>query len=75
MHYLRARRHAAGAPCGKATVADADAFDIWLTGSLRKAFDAVTAEPIPPDLLRMIEEDRAERERLRRKRRGSPPAG
>ena len=38
--------------------------------SLREAFDQVTAEPIPEDLLRMIEEDRAERERLRQKRRG-----
>jgi len=47
-----------------------DAFDLWLGESLRAAFDKVTAEPIPEDLLRMIEEDRAERERLRRKRRG-----
>jgi hypothetical protein len=37
---------------------------------LRDAFDAVAAEPIPEDLLRMIEEDRAERERLRKRRRG-----
>jgi hypothetical protein len=47
-----------------------DAFDLWLGESLREAFDKVTSEPIPEDLLRMIEEDRAERERLRRKRRG-----
>jgi hypothetical protein len=47
-----------------------DAFDLWLGASLREAFDQVTAEPIPQDLLQMIEEDRAERERLRRKRLG-----
>ncbi|MBK1660284.1 hypothetical protein [Paracraurococcus ruber] len=46
------------------------AFDLWLQGALRDAFDQVAAEPIPEDLLRMIEEDRAERERLRRRRRG-----
>ncbi|TCZ55391.1 hypothetical protein [Roseicella aquatilis] len=49
---------------------EADAFDLWLRESLRDAFDEVAAEPVPEDLLRLIEEDRAERERLRRKRRG-----
>ena len=49
-----------------------DAFDFWLRASLRQAFDRTAAEPIPEDLLRMIEEDRAERDRLRRKRRGDP---
>jgi hypothetical protein len=73
MHDLPARRRPLGTPCGTARRAEADAFDLWLTGSLREAFDAVAAEPIPPDLLRMIEEDRAERERLRRKRQGSAP--
>jgi hypothetical protein len=52
--------------------AEADAFDLWLRVSLREAFDQVAAEPVPEDLLRMIEEDRAERERLRRRRRGLP---
>jgi len=56
------------APCA----AERDAFDLWLRESLRRAFDQVTAEPVPEDLLRLIEEDRAERERLRRKRRGLP---
>ena len=42
-----------------------DAFDLWLRRSLHTAFDAVAAEPIPEDILRMIEEDREERERVR----------
>jgi len=42
-----------------------DAFDLWLQQSLHTAFDAIAAEPIPEDILRMIEEDRAERERIR----------
>ena len=46
-----------------------NAFDLWLRRSLHTAFDAVAAEPIPEDILRMIEEDRAERERLRCSRR------
>jgi hypothetical protein len=42
-----------------------DAFDLWLRRSLHTAFDAIAAEPIPEDILQMIEEDRAERERIR----------
>lgn len=50
-------------------VTDDDAFfDLWLRSELHETFDAVVAEPIPDDLLRMIEEDRAERERIRRSR-------
>lgn len=45
-----------------------DAFDLWLQRSLHQAFDAVAAEPIPEDILRLIEEDRADRERIRRRR-------
>jgi len=44
---------------------EADGFDLWLRQSLHTAFDAVAAEPIPEDILRMIEDDRAERERVR----------
>jgi hypothetical protein len=48
---------------------DDDAFlDLWLRLELRESFDAVVAEPIPDDLLRLIEEDRGERERIRRGR-------
>jgi hypothetical protein len=35
-----------------------DAFDIWLQRSLHKLFDEVAKEPVPADLLRLIEEDR-----------------
>ncbi len=49
---------------------ETDAFELWLRETLRDAFDEVAAEPVPEDLLRLIEEDRAERERLRRRRHG-----
>jgi Anti-sigma factor NepR len=49
-------------------VDEGDAFDLWLRRGLRRAFDAVAAEPVPDDLLRMIEEDRGERDRIRRGR-------
>jgi hypothetical protein len=48
--------------------AEEDAFDLWLRQSLHDAFDAAVAEPIPEDILRLIEDDRTERERLRRSR-------
>jgi hypothetical protein len=50
-------------------VTDDDAFfDLWLRAELHETFDAVVAEPIPDDLLRLIEEDRGERDRIRRNR-------
>ena len=52
--------------------AEEDAFDLWLRQSLHEAFDASVAEPIPEDILRLIEEDRAERERLRGSRKAEP---
>jgi hypothetical protein len=36
------------------------AFSLWLNRSLRQAYDAVVAEPIPDTLLRLIEESRGE---------------
>ena len=45
-----------------------DPLDLWLRRSLHKAFDPALEEPVPGDILRLIEEDRAERERLRRRR-------
>ena len=53
--------------------AEDDPFDLWLRQSLHEAFDAIAAEPVPEDVLRLIEEDRAERERLRRRRRADKP--
>jgi len=46
-----------------------DVFDLWLRQSLHNVFDAVAAEPIPEEIMRMIEEDRGEREHIRRSRR------
>lgn len=37
------------------------AFDMWLQRSLHRMFDDVASEPIPPELLRLIEEDRTRR--------------
>ena len=45
-----------------------DAFDLWLRRSLHEAFDPALEEPVPEEVLRLIEEDRAERERIRRRR-------
>ena len=39
----------------------AEAFDIWLQRGLHQLYDSVAKEPIPDDLLRLIEEDRTER--------------
>ncbi len=57
------KRTAAGAR-GK----EKDAFDLWLRRSLHEAFDPALEEPVPEEILRLIEEDRAERERIRRRR-------
>jgi hypothetical protein len=35
-----------------------DAFDVWLQRSLHKLFDEVAKEPVPAELLRLIEEDK-----------------
>ncbi len=34
------------------------AFDVWLNRGLHQLFDDVANEPIPPELLKLIEEDR-----------------
>jgi hypothetical protein len=34
------------------------AFNVWLQRGLHQLFDPVTTEPIPEQLLRLIEEDR-----------------
>ncbi|NKC33050.1 hypothetical protein [Falsiroseomonas selenitidurans] len=38
-----------------------DAFDLWLQRGLHQLYDNVAAEPIPPELMRLIEEDRTRR--------------
>ncbi|MCK8786494.1 hypothetical protein M0638_19135 [Roseomonas sp. NAR14] len=37
------------------------AFDIWLRKGLHQLYDDVAAEPVPDELLRLIEEDRNRR--------------
>jgi hypothetical protein len=49
-------------------ITPADPFDIWLREQLRETFGHVCSEPIPDDILRLVEEDRAERECIRRSR-------
>ncbi len=34
------------------------AFDLWLNRSLHQMFDDVAQEPVPDELLRLIEDDR-----------------
>jgi hypothetical protein len=45
-----------------------DPFEFWLRDALHEAFDHVCFEPIPDDIRRLVEEDRDERERIRRSR-------
>lgn len=40
-----------------------EAFDIWLQRGLHQLYDSVAKEPIPNELLRLIEEDRADRDK------------
>jgi Anti-sigma factor NepR len=35
-----------------------DAFDVWLNRGLHQLYDAVASEPLPQELLDLIEEDR-----------------
>lgn len=51
-------RASAGAPQRDGVDA---AFDVWLQRGLHQLYDSVTSEPIPPELLRLIETDRARR--------------
>lgn len=48
---------ARGTRDAKAAVPDA-AFDLWLRRGLHRLFDDVAREPVPPELLRLIERDR-----------------
>ncbi len=48
-------------PEGERAAEAARAFDIWLRRSLHRLYDAAAREPIPPELLRLIEDDRVRR--------------
>jgi hypothetical protein len=45
-------------PGGRGKAGAGAAFDVWLERDLRRMFDAVAREPIPDDLLKLIENDR-----------------
>jgi hypothetical protein len=47
---------------GKGRSDVANAFDVWLDRQLHQMFDRVAKEPIPEDLLRLIEGDRRKSE-------------
>jgi hypothetical protein len=38
-----------------------DVFDIWLQRGLHQLYDSVTKEPVPEELLRLIEQNRSDR--------------
>jgi hypothetical protein len=40
-----------------------NAFDVWLHDRLHQLYDSVTQEPIPPELAKLIEEDKRRRSR------------
>ena len=46
------------APQPKASRPSEAAFDVWLRRGLHDLFDEVAREPLPPELLELIEEDR-----------------
>jgi anti-sigma factor NepR-like protein len=41
----------------------ADAFDVWLQQGLHKLYDSVAKEPVPDELLKLIDRDLAERKK------------
>lgn len=41
----------------------AEPFDIWLQQGLHRLYDSIAKEPIPDELLKLIEQDRTDRER------------
>ena len=52
-------RSASGRPGAKgAAGGDRSAFDVWLDRGLHRMFDEVAQEPIPDELLKLIEGDR-----------------
>ncbi len=49
---------AANPPISRAARRTGTAFDLWLQRGLHQMFDDVASEPVPEDLLRLIEDDR-----------------
>src|SRR5919107_1513030 len=59
---FRARRQLQSWLAGNEEEGVDHAFDLWLQRGLHQLYDTVAKEPIPEDLLRLIEEDKASRE-------------
>jgi len=51
-------RSGQGSGNGRGDAAPENAFDLWLQRGLHEMFDDVMREPIPDELLRLIEQDR-----------------
>ncbi|MCR0984319.1 NepR family anti-sigma factor [Roseomonas populi] len=49
-----------GGANGRGEAAPEAAFDLWLQRGLHQLFDDVMREPIPEELLRLIEQDRGQ---------------
>ena len=45
-------------PESRTTRQQGEAFDLWLQRGLHQMFDDVANEPVPEDILRLIQEDR-----------------
>jgi len=60
-HYPMGQRKDKPVPVKPAREREADAeapFDLWLKQGLHKLYDQVMGEPVPEELLRIIEENR-----------------
>jgi hypothetical protein len=53
-------RSSHGVVNGRGQAAPEAAFDLWLQRGLHQMFDDVMREPIPEELLRLIEQDRGQ---------------
>ena len=42
----------------KSSAAKGSAFDVWLNRGLHQLFDAVVSEPVPDQLLKLIQDDK-----------------
>ncbi|GBQ48329.1 hypothetical protein GOB80_11105 [Acetobacter ghanensis] len=51
-----------GAPPRKGRQSRDQAFDVWLKRGLHQLFDDVVNEPVPEELLKLIEEDRSKQD-------------
>ncbi len=58
----RGTRQGGSVPAGPAKgLKPEGVFDLWLRRSLHQMFDSIKDEAIPPELLRLIEDDRTRR--------------